>query len=118
MPGVPLDDELLAAPAVGLPVGVGIYYAWVRRDWTGQARAAGFAAAVAAALLGAWLGLHAAAGLLALPTAIVGAIAAANLILLLRDIASDREHRDVYAEAATTELRQARATVPEPQRVA
>ncbi len=54
--------------------------------------------------------------MLALPTAIVGAIAAANLILL-RDIASDREHRDVYADAATTELRQAR-TAPEPQRVA
>ena len=34
MPGVPLDDELLAVLSVGVPVGLGIYWAWVHRDWS------------------------------------------------------------------------------------
>ena len=32
MPGVPLDDELLAVLSVGVPIGLGIYWAWVPRD--------------------------------------------------------------------------------------
>ena len=80
MPGVPLDDELLAD-------------ALDRRCRSGSAstspgctasgrpatKATGFAAAVAGALAGAWLGFHAAADLLALVTAIAGAAAGANL---------------------------------------
>ena len=34
LPGVPLDDELLAVLSVGVPVGLGIYWAWVHRDWS------------------------------------------------------------------------------------
>ena len=34
MPGVPLDDALLAALSVGVPIGLGIYFAWVNRDWS------------------------------------------------------------------------------------
>jgi len=33
LPGVPLDSELLAVLSVGVPVGLGIYWAWVHRDW-------------------------------------------------------------------------------------
>ena len=38
MPGVPLDGELLAVLAVGVPVGPGIYWAWVNRDWSPRRR--------------------------------------------------------------------------------
>jgi len=41
-------------------------------------------------LAGAWLGFHAEAGLFALLTAIAGAVAAANLALLLLDISPGR----------------------------
>ena len=30
-PTVPLDNELLAVLSIGTPVGLGIYFAWVRR---------------------------------------------------------------------------------------
>ncbi len=65
-------------------------------------RAVGLAAAIGGALLGGWLGFHAAEGLAALLTAIVGATAGANLLLVALDVAeaprtSDRrlveEHR-------------------------
>ena len=39
MPGVPLDDELLAVLSVGVPIGLGIYFAWVDRDWSAATRA-------------------------------------------------------------------------------
>jgi hypothetical protein len=86
MPSVPVDDELLVALSAGLPVGLGIYLAWVHRDWATQKKGLGVAAAVAGALVGAWLGFHATAGLIALVTAILGAIAGGNLLLILLDI--------------------------------
>jgi hypothetical protein len=94
MPGTPLDDELLAGLSVGLPIGLGVCFAWVNRDWTARTKTTGLAAAVAAGLLGAWLGFHAADDLLALVTAIVGASVGANLALVLLDIAWDRQARD------------------------
>ena len=87
MPGTPLDDELLAALSIGVPIGLGVYLAWVNRDRPAGTKATGFAAALAGALLGAWLGFHATTGLLALITAIVGATAGANLTLILLDMA-------------------------------
>ena len=87
MPGVPLDDELLAALSVGLPIGLGIGLAWLNRNKSGETRVAGFVAAVGGALVGAWLGFHAMEGLAALLTAIVGAAAAANLLLIALDVA-------------------------------
>ena len=65
----------------------------------------GFAGAVAAALVGAWLGFHATTGLLAVITTIVGAAVAANLTLIFLDIARDRavaEHADSSQPALTT----------------
>jgi pimeloyl-ACP methyl ester carboxylesterase len=99
MRGVPLDDELLAVVSVGTPVGLGIYYAWVDRDRSARTTTAGFVAATAGALVGAWLGFNATADLLALVTSIIGATLGANLVLLVLDIARDRAAHELAAEA-------------------
>jgi pimeloyl-ACP methyl ester carboxylesterase len=111
MPSVPLDDELLAAVSVGVPIGLGIYLAWVHRDWSGQSKGIGFAAALAGALVGAWLGFHAAADMLALLTTIVGATVGANLVLVLLDVAWDRQGHDRTATAGAAEAVEARPSV-------
>jgi pimeloyl-ACP methyl ester carboxylesterase len=108
MPSVPIDDELLVALSVGLPVGLGIYLAWVHRDWATQSKGVGLAAAVAGALVGAWLGFHATAGFIALITAILGAVAGGNLVLSLLDTvragsAGDRVASDMAAGRRTTD---------------
>jgi len=54
LPSTPLDDEWLATLSIGLPVGLGIYFAWV----SGRSRLAGFLFATAGGLVGAWLGFH------------------------------------------------------------
>ena len=108
MPGTPLDSELLATLSVGVPIGLGLYFAWVNRDWSATTKTVGFAAAMSAALAGAWLGFHAAADLLALVTAIAGATAAANLILVVLDIAWDRQVRDRIVEAHARDTLEAR----------
>jgi pimeloyl-ACP methyl ester carboxylesterase len=82
MPGVSLDDQLLATLSIGVPVGLGIYFAWVHRD---RPKLLGFAAATGGALAGAWLGFHTSAGLLALLTAILGSTVGANLALIVLD---------------------------------
>jgi hypothetical protein len=104
MPSVPIDDELLVALSVGLPVGLGIYLAWVHRDWTAQCKGVGLAASVAAALVGGWLGFHATGGLMALVTAILGAVAGANLVLILLDMlrAASPDERVASALVADT----------------
>jgi hypothetical protein len=101
MPRVPLDDELLAALSIGLPIGLALYLAWLNRGWSATTKATGFAAGVAGALLGAWLGFSAADGLLALVTTTAGAIAGGNLVLIALDIAWDRQaHARVAAADA------------------
>jgi hypothetical protein len=98
MPGVPLDDEMLAALSVGLPIGLGVYLAWVNRNWSAKTRTTGFAAAAAGALVGAWFGFNVTEGLVAVLTTIAGAAVGANLTLLGLDIAWDRRARDRLAE--------------------
>jgi pimeloyl-ACP methyl ester carboxylesterase len=110
MPGVPIDDELLVALSVGLPVGLGIYLAWVHRDWSAQCKGVGLAASVAGALVGAWLGFHATTDLMALVTAILGAVASANLVLILLDMVrngsgDDRVASDTAADTGSTEVK-------------
>lgn len=90
MPGVPVDDELLAALSVGIPIGLGVYLAWVNRELSARANATGFAAAVAGALVGGWLGFNATEGFLALITTMVGATVGANLVLIVLDLAWER----------------------------
>jgi hypothetical protein len=96
--GHPSDDELLAALSVGLPIGLGVYFAWVHRDWSARTKTMGLAMAVGGALVGGWLGFNATEGLLALITTIVGAAVGANLALVLLDIAWDRQARDRFVE--------------------
>ena len=104
MPGVALDDELLVALSVGLPIGLGIYFAWVNHAWSTTTKTTGFAAAAGGTLVGAWLGFHVTEGLFALLTSIVGAAVAGNLTVLALDIAWDRQVRDrfVVTEAKKT----------------
>jgi hypothetical protein len=90
MPGIPLDDELLAVLSAGLPIGLGVYWAWVRGDWSATAKTAGFVAALAGALVGGWPGFNATVGLLGLATTIVGATAGANLLLIVLDLTWER----------------------------
>ena len=102
MPGVALDDELLAVLSVGAPIGLGIYWAWVPRDGSGPTKTAGFAGALAGALVGAWLGFNTTTGLLALITAIAGATVGANLLLIALDIAWARSLRERPPAAASS----------------
>jgi pimeloyl-ACP methyl ester carboxylesterase len=97
MPGVALDDGLLALLSVGVPVGLGIFLAWARTDRTSRSTVTGLAAAVAGSLIGTWLGFHATADLAALVTAIVGAIAGANLALVGLDIVWARSTQERLA---------------------
>jgi pimeloyl-ACP methyl ester carboxylesterase len=106
MPGVPIDDELLVALSVGLPVGLGIYLAWVHRDWTAQSKGLGLAASVAGALVGGWLGFHATGGLMALMTAILGAVAGGNLVLILLDMVRAGSADDRVASGTAADTRQ------------
>jgi pimeloyl-ACP methyl ester carboxylesterase len=88
-PAAPLDGEALAVLAAAAPVGLGIYWAWIRRDWTAATRAAGFAAAVGGSLAGGWCGYRSVTGMLSLPAAVAGAAIGANLMLIALDIARD-----------------------------
>jgi pimeloyl-ACP methyl ester carboxylesterase len=103
-PTVPLDDDLLTALSVGIPIGVAIHFAWVQRGWSAQTQATGFAAAAGGALVGAWLGFQAIDGLFALITSIAGAVVGSNLLLLGLDIAWDRQARDRFAERVNETL--------------
>jgi pimeloyl-ACP methyl ester carboxylesterase len=107
-PAVRLDDARLAVIAMGVPIGLGIYWAWVHTDWSARTSTAGFGVALGGALVGAWLGFHAADAPLAFVTTIVGAAAATNLGLIAVDIARERSGR--VPRAAATEP----APVPQP----
>ena len=82
-PSLPLDDVLLAVVSIGVPIGLGIYLAWVDRS---RPRKFGLTGSLAGALAGAWLGYHAGTGLLAVITTIVGAAIGANLVLIVLDM--------------------------------
>jgi uncharacterized membrane protein YfcA len=107
MPGIPIDDPWLATPSVGMPVALGIYYAWLNRDSPARTRLTGFVAALVGGFVGAWLGFHAGADLLALVTAIVGAVAGTNLALILLDISTARSVRQRLPAAGARETMQA-----------
>jgi pimeloyl-ACP methyl ester carboxylesterase len=110
MPGVPIDDELVVALSAGLPVGMGIFLAWVHRDWDRQTKSVGLAAAVGGALVAAWLGFPAMAGFMAPITAILGAIAGANLVLILLDMARTGFAEDRISAGMATNTRTLSAT--------
>jgi pimeloyl-ACP methyl ester carboxylesterase len=80
---VPVNDVILTAVSVALPVGWSVYLAWVQRE---KSRRTGLAAALAGALVGAWLGYLATSGFTALLTTVVGATVGANALLLALDM--------------------------------
>jgi pimeloyl-ACP methyl ester carboxylesterase len=98
---IPLDNALLAVLGVGVPIGLGVYLAWVHRDWSAKTKRDGFLGAMGGALAGAWVGFLATAGLLALITSIVGAAVGANLVLIALDIFRDRSGRPRPVEGQT-----------------
>jgi hypothetical protein len=108
---VPLDDVRLAVLSMGVPIGLGLYFAWVNRDWSATTKWKGFAAATGGALVGAWLGFNAGEGLIALVTTIVGAAVGGNLILLVLDISWDRRVRDRFAVRRAKETLEPRPSI-------
>jgi hypothetical protein len=86
MPGVSLDNQVMAVVAVGGPIALGVYWAWVHREWTARSKAVGCLSAVIGAFAGAWLGWHAASGLMVMFTAIMGAVLGSNLALIALDV--------------------------------
>ena len=82
-----LDNPLLAVFGVGAPVGLGI--GWAGRS-VGAAGRRARATAVAGALAGAWLGFHVTGGFAGFLPATVGALLAANLVIIGRDIVRER----------------------------
>jgi hypothetical protein len=81
-----IGDLLVTVPPMGVAIGLGTYWAWVRRDRAPGTRRLGLAAALAGALLGAWFGFSVTEGLGAVVTTIVGATIIANLAALTVDI--------------------------------
>ncbi len=102
--GVPITGSLVVVPSVGVPIGLGLYLAWVNRAWPADRKAAGLAVAAAGAIVGAWLGFHAGGWLFAIITAILGAAAIGNLSLIAFDIRLAQRGRRQVAE---TEIGQA-----------
>jgi hypothetical protein len=92
---VPLDHELLTMLTAGVPIGLGVYLAWVRPSDPDVSRSGrvGLVGAIAGALMGGWLGFGSSTGFLALFTTIVGATVGANVFLIGRDIGLDRSSR-------------------------
>ena len=101
LPAVPLDSDVLAGLSIGLPVGLGVYLAWVNSDRPGRASAIGLAASLAGALVGAWLGFNVIEGLFAVVTTIIGAQIGANLILIVFDVVRERAVPDAAPESPT-----------------
>ena len=97
VPSVQIDAAALVVPSVALPVALGAYLAWVDVD---RPKLAGLACAVAGAQLGAWFGFAVAASPIALLTAVVGAVAGTNLLLVAGDIVADRRIRTAGLHSA------------------
>jgi pimeloyl-ACP methyl ester carboxylesterase len=98
---VPLGDELLAILASCVPVALALFLAWTSRDYSRGAKAAGFLAASAGAVGGGWFGFSVESGVIALVTAILGAIAAGNIALIAVSLARTRFAPAAEASAVT-----------------
>jgi pimeloyl-ACP methyl ester carboxylesterase len=86
LPGYPLDGQLLAAASVSVPIGLATFGAWVHLAWPARRRTIGLVAALATALVGAWLGFLVVPWPVSVATAIVGAALGANLALVVLDV--------------------------------
>jgi len=88
---------LLHTLSIGLPIGLCVALAWMRRDRPSEQGRAGLGLAVAGGVVGAWLGYHAGADLLAAITAIIGAGALSNAALVAIDIRGASASRPLQA---------------------
>jgi hypothetical protein len=70
-----------------------------------RSKGVGLAAGAAGALAGAWLGFHATTGLLALVTAVAGAIAGANPALIFLDMSRTRPTGDQLETVTAVDTR-------------
>jgi hypothetical protein len=86
LPATPIDSVALAVVSIGMPIGLGISWAWAGRDAPARGRTTGTVLALAGALAGSWFGFHAITGLFAVMTAIAGATAGANVVLIVLDM--------------------------------
>jgi pimeloyl-ACP methyl ester carboxylesterase len=93
MPTVRVDNTVLVVLSVGLPVGLGVHWASERRDWSRRRRRTRMLLAGSGALCGAWIGFHATGAPASVITAVAGAVALANLALILLDLSRDRADR-------------------------
>jgi pimeloyl-ACP methyl ester carboxylesterase len=103
LPGVPIDAELLMVLSMAAPVATASYFAWREPD-RAVANRAGLSAAVAGALIGAWVGFTCATGLAAVATTLVGAVAGTNLALIACDMASATRRRRHATEPVVSDL--------------
>jgi pimeloyl-ACP methyl ester carboxylesterase len=89
-PSQPLDYQLLTVVSIAVPIWLGVYAGWVRKDTAKAMRAKGIGAAGVGSVVGAVLGFHATSGGIAVITTIIGAAAVSNLSLLVLDIWTER----------------------------
>lgn len=101
LPGVALTDAWVVVLSVGVPIGMGLYFAWVNSSWSRDIKVVGIVAAGAGALAGAWLGFIAGGGIMGVLTAMIGAAALGNLAILFLDMGWDRRGRDRFADATS-----------------
>jgi hypothetical protein len=90
LPDTPIDAKLLVVASVGVPAALAVHWASAGR---------GIAVTLAAGVLGAWLGFEAPGSSLGLLTAIPGAVAAANLAVVAREMAASPLPERVSAPA-------------------
>lgn len=107
---IPIDHELLMVASIGLPIGIGMYWAWVDRDSPDDLRRVGFWTALLGGIAGAWLGYNAGSQMLAPITTIVGAAILANLLLIVRDFSWDRRAAKPRDSAPARELASQRSS--------
>ncbi len=86
-PTVPLDDQAVTVISVGLPVALAVYCGWLEGIEPDNQTLVGLGTVLSAAILGAWLGYHVSAPSLGAVTGTLAAVAAANLGLIVLEVA-------------------------------
>lgn len=107
---IPIDNQWLVVASAGLPIGIGMYWAWVDPDSPDSLRRMGFWAALLGGVAGAWLGFNAGNQLLAPITALAGAAILANLVLIVRGIFWERGEAQPQDSAPVPELASQRSS--------